>query len=177
MAARIIPGLTDNTRLFVTGYRAALERGAATVTRRGRFDGREAIWLAIKADGQQQEVIIDADSYRPIAFREVGTVESTLWRVERFDSRPRRAGDFEAHPIKTAEGGRVVSESAISLSGLSAWPALALFGPATRSGVHLSGRCGPDPHERRRQRFVARRRSALSKRQRPTARGQRGGNA
>ncbi len=117
MAARIMPGLTDNARLFVTGYRGALERGAATVTRRGRFDGQEAIWLAIKADGQQQEVIIDADSYRPIAFREVGTVESTLWRVDSFDSRPRRAEDFEAHPIKTAEGGRVVSESAISLSG------------------------------------------------------------
>jgi hypothetical protein len=134
VAARIIPGLTDNTRLFVTGYRGALERGAATVTRRGRFDGQEAIWLAIKADGQQQEVIIDADSYRPLAFREIGTVESTLWRVDSFDSSPRRAGDFEAHPIKTAEGGRVVSESAISLSGAQRVAGFGLVWPGSSVG-------------------------------------------
>jgi hypothetical protein len=143
VAGRTIPGLTDTgARLFVTGYRVALERGAATVARRGPFDGREAIWLTVKAGGQQQEVIIDGDSYRPIAFREVGTVASTLWRVDSFDSRPRGAGDFEAHPIKTAEGGRVVGESAVSLSGAQhaagfglVWPGSSVGGFSFRSAA------------------------------------------
>lgn len=70
VASRAVPGLTDvGVRQFALGYRAALDDGRATVIRHGEFDGRRAIWLDVALGVRHQVVIVDADTYRPLALR------------------------------------------------------------------------------------------------------------
>ncbi len=115
-ATRAIPGMTDVAgRLFSTGYRAALSRGAASVVRRGRFAARKAIWLALAIDGRPELVIIDAKTYLPIGFRE-SAGGGVVWTVQRFESLGRRAGQFSAARENQAEGGRVSGARPSSLA-------------------------------------------------------------
>lgn len=119
-AARSVPGLTDrNAQLFATDYRAALAADRARVTRRGSFAGREAIWLQVTTAASSQEDVLGADTYRPLAFREVGTTDQAWWTVDAVESLPYRAADFATNDEPHgAEGGRVVAETPIALDAL-----------------------------------------------------------
>lgn len=115
-AIRAVPGMTDVAdRLFSTGYRAALARGAASVVRRGQFAGRKAIWLAVAINGRRELVVVDARTYLPIGFRQ-STGDSAVWTVERFESLPRHPGQFSAPSESQAEGGRVSEARTSSLA-------------------------------------------------------------
>lgn len=111
-AGRAVPGVSDlGDRLFVLRYRDALAGGDARVTRRDRLDGRPVIWLDVDLGDRSAQVIIDADSYLPVAFTDV-TEQRRRWAVRAFETVSRDEGDFvpDTTPMVPA-GGRVVSTS------------------------------------------------------------------
>lgn len=117
-AIRVLPGMTDVAgRLFSTGYRDALARHDASVVRRGRFAGHEAIWLDVEIDGRRQQVIINAHTYLPVGFRE--STDGAVWAVDRFDSLARRQGQFATATEKQPEGGSVTGTRSTSLTSLA----------------------------------------------------------
>jgi hypothetical protein len=91
---------------FATRYREALESGRAQVIDETEMDGREVVVLEIdierpvSAPAVHQEVVVDADTYRPIRFRFVFEGRAAhWWRVLSIATLRREDGRFDPPPL------------------------------------------------------------------------------
>jgi hypothetical protein len=102
------PQLDPALEGFASGYREALDSGAATVVGEEVIDGRKAVILRFalpsgpSGERFSEDVAVDADTYRPLRFRFSSSAapgRTTPWseapRVVEIETIPRDSRDFE----------------------------------------------------------------------------------
>ena len=139
------PQLDPALERFVSGYRAALDSGEATVVGEEVVDDREAVILRfalpLGPSGERfyEDVAVDADDYQPLRFR--GSSNAVPWseapRVVEIETIPRDPRDFEAPgPSEPRPAGQTAvderrltpAEAATALGRPAFWPGRAVDG-------------------------------------------------
>jgi hypothetical protein len=138
-APRLDPGLAG----FTTRYRAALKSGQAKVVGTETIDGRKAIVIRIRVRaGLNEDVAVDAHSYRPLRLRYSTRAGTSPWRerIIAIETLARNKGQF-ARPTRWTtprpteqmqNDGRVLSQhqAATALGQRAEWPGLSVSGIA-----------------------------------------------
>lgn len=147
-----IPGNPTDPRLppalagFASGYRDALESGAARVIGETRVEGREAVLLEIKllsppidaGSVSSAEVALDAESYEPLRFRyRSGNQTTEWWRVVSIKTLPREQQQFAPPALAEPRPSRQTGTDERKLSPTEA--ATALDRPAVWPGRDVAG--------------------------------------
>jgi hypothetical protein len=121
---------------FTSRYRDALESGRARVVGETTVGGRRAVLLRISLNpgGLAEEVVVDADDYRPLEFRLVPGPDDPVasgrsFRVVSIETIARNSADFTAPERLSAHGGIAhdegevtVAEASTTLGRPGLWP-------------------------------------------------------